>query len=156
MARILIGLEDKMLAASIEEYFSKHSYPAGTEVKLLHAIEAEEAVYAWPSDQYRKDAEELVSGMTKRLKQRFPEFDVAGEIVEGYAKEKIVESAKAWSADLIVVGSHGKQGLNKFILGSVSMEVLSHAPCSIVVLRYPVSNTSGKAERQDKATAPTN
>ncbi len=153
MARILIGLEDRMLAPGIEEYLIQHSYPAGTEIKLLHAIEAEEAVYAWPSDQYRKDAEELVCSMTERLKQRFPEFDVVGEIVEGYAKEKIVEIAKAWGADLIVVGTHGKQGLNKFILGSVSMEVLSHAPCSIVVLRYPVASTSGKADRQDKVTA---
>lgn len=137
MPKILIGLEDKVLAEGIEQFFAQHSYSAGTQVKLVHVIEAEEAVFAWPSDQYKKDAEELVNNVAERLKQSCPELVVSGEIVEGYAKEKLVELAQTWAADLIIVGSHGKQGLNHFLLGSVSLDVLSHAPCSVVVLRYP-------------------
>lgn len=150
MTKIVIGVEDKILTEGIEDFFAQHSYPAGTQVKLLHAIEAEEAVYAWPSDQYKKDADELISSMTKRLQQRFPELEVSGEIVEGYAKEKIVENAQIWGADLIVVGSHGKQGLNKLLLGSVSTDVVSHAPCSVVVLRYPATAMSAGVSGEDR------
>ncbi len=51
------------------------------------------------------------------------------------AKDAIIDTAQDWRADLIVVGSHGRRGLSRFLLGSVSQAVVAHAPCSVAVIR---------------------
>ena len=47
----------------------------------------------------------------------------------------ILDVAEEWGADLIVVGSHGYRALKRFLLGSVSHSVVSHAKCSVEVVR---------------------
>jgi len=56
-------------------------------------------------------------------------------IVNGHAKQEILEEAERWNADLIVVGSHGYKGLKRFVLGSVSQAIIAHAHCSVMVVR---------------------
>jgi nucleotide-binding universal stress UspA family protein len=50
-------------------------------------------------------------------------------------QELILKEAADWGADLIVLGSHGRRGFSRFLLGSVSEAVASHAPCSVEVIR---------------------
>ena len=50
-------------------------------------------------------------------------------------QELILNEASAWGADLIVVGSHGRQGASRFLLGSVSEPVAFHANCSVEIVR---------------------
>ena len=50
-------------------------------------------------------------------------------------KAIIPDDARQWGADLIVVGSHGHRGINRFLLGSVSEAVAMHADCSVEVIR---------------------
>lgn len=47
----------------------------------------------------------------------------------------ILDEATHWGADLIVVGSHGRRGVDRFLLGSVSEAVALHAACSVEVIR---------------------
>jgi nucleotide-binding universal stress UspA family protein len=47
----------------------------------------------------------------------------------------ILEEANQWGADLIVLGSHGHNGVERFLLGSVSEGVALHAPCSVEIIR---------------------
>ncbi len=49
--------------------------------------------------------------------------------------DNIIELAKKEGVDLIVTGSRGRTGLEKFLLGSVASKVISHAPCSVLVVR---------------------
>jgi nucleotide-binding universal stress UspA family protein len=53
----------------------------------------------------------------------------------GDPRSCILDVAKEWGADLIVLGSHGRRGLDRFLLGSVSETVAVHAPCSVRVVR---------------------
>jgi nucleotide-binding universal stress UspA family protein len=53
----------------------------------------------------------------------------------GDAREVILDEAKSWGADLIVLGSHGYRGIDRFMLGSVSESVAMHAHCSVEVIR---------------------
>jgi len=55
---------------------------------------------------------------------------------------EIVRAAEQWKADLVVVGSHGRRGLDRFTLGSVSEHVALHAPCSVEVVRMPYTEAS--------------
>ncbi len=51
-------------------------------------------------------------------------------------KELILSEAAEWGADLIVVGSHGRRGVNRLLLGSVSEAVALHANCSVEIIRH--------------------
>ena len=62
-------------------------------------------------------------------------LDSGDSILLGEPRSVILDTAKDWRADLIVVGSHGKRGLDRFLLGSVSEAVAIHASCSVRVVR---------------------
>jgi nucleotide-binding universal stress UspA family protein len=62
-------------------------------------------------------------------------------VLSGNPKEVILEEAKKWDADLIVVGSHGRRGFKRFLLGSVSEAVAMNAHCSVVVVRGPARSS---------------
>lgn len=54
---------------------------------------------------------------------------------EGDAVSKIVRKAEQEHADLVIVGSHGRKGFPRAILGSVAEKVVRNAPCSVLVVR---------------------
>lgn len=61
---------------------------------------------------------------------------VNSSVIEGHAIYRgILETAESLSADLIVMGSHGRRGLEKLVLGSVTAQVLSHAHLPVLVVR---------------------
>ncbi|MEO6016330.1 MAG: universal stress protein [Polaromonas sp.] len=63
-------------------------------------------------------------------------INVTGSVVEGHAIYRgILETAESISADLVVMGSHGRHGLEKLVLGSVTAQVLSHAHLPVLVVR---------------------
>lgn len=61
---------------------------------------------------------------------------VNGSVVEGHSVyQAILDTADSLNADLVVMGSHGRRGLEKLVLGSVTAQVLSHAHLSVLVVR---------------------
>jgi len=55
----------------------------------------------------------------------------------GDARDVIVNTAVEVGADLIVMGTHGRRGLRRALLGSVAESVLRHAPCPVLLMRSP-------------------
>ena len=64
-------------------------------------------------------------------------FRVTTSVTTGDARSVILDAASEWNADLIVLGSHGRAGLGRFLLGSVSEAVARHARCSVQIVRIP-------------------
>jgi nucleotide-binding universal stress UspA family protein len=58
-----------------------------------------------------------------------------GVVPRGDARVEIVAAATEWKAHLIIVGSHGRTGLQRWLLGSVAEYIVRHAPCSVEVAR---------------------
>jgi nucleotide-binding universal stress UspA family protein len=56
-------------------------------------------------------------------------------VLEGVPYTCIVDYAKEWHADLIVMGTHGRTGLSHMLTGSVAERVVRLAPCSVLVTR---------------------
>ena len=61
--------------------------------------------------------------------------DVSGLVIEGRPYEAIVEHAREKGADLIVMGSHGKTGIERLLMGSVTERVVGHADCAVLVVK---------------------
>ena len=55
--------------------------------------------------------------------------------MRGDPRDVLVDTARNLHADLLVVGSHGRTGLAKLVLGSVAAHVVTHAPCSVLVVK---------------------
>ena len=83
----------------------------------------------------RRDGHTLLAVAVERLQRAH--FNAAAQLVEGGPRQAIVAMAATWPADAIVIGSHGRHGLDRLLLGSVSGGVVRHAPCSVHVIRAP-------------------
>ena len=59
------------------------------------------------------------------------------DVRQGDPAHEIVRAATDWKADLIVMGTRGRTGLERLLLGSVARKVLQHAPCSVLIQRSP-------------------
>jgi nucleotide-binding universal stress UspA family protein len=81
----------------------------------------------------RQRAMEFVKRIVTRLEKK--RLKVEAAIRDGHPQTVIVDEARKWRADLIVLGSHGRTGLKRLLLGSVASSVLGHAPCSVEVVR---------------------
>jgi nucleotide-binding universal stress UspA family protein len=58
---------------------------------------------------------------------------------DGNAGHEILETAKSEAVDLIVIATHGMSGLHHYLHGSVAQRVIHHAPCAVLLVRFPMS-----------------
>jgi nucleotide-binding universal stress UspA family protein len=102
------------------------------------------ADYSYAQDQYLNAAQADASAVTTAAQAK---FDAAGieakpRIVQAHTIWRgILEAAQEEGADLIVMGSHGRRGLEKLVLGSVAQSVLARADISTLVVRVPLTKT---------------
>jgi len=71
----------------------------------------------------------------REIRESNPGIGVEVEVLQGPPRKMIVEEADRWGADLIVVGAHGDGPIHRFLLGSVAQAVVSHAGCSVEIVR---------------------
>jgi len=81
------------------------------------------------------EGEKLAADASRRVQQKFPAWQVRHKTIGGYAESGILSEADESKPALIVVGSQGRSSVGRFILGSVSLKVLSEAACSVRVAR---------------------
>ena len=82
-----------------------------------------------------EDARKIVAKASAHVSSMFPGWQVESEILTGTPATELIRRAREWDAELIVVGSHGRSALGRFILGSVSTEVAAGATCSVRIGR---------------------
>ncbi len=87
-------------------------------------------------------AQTLADAAAKQLKKIFPGWHVSGESAFGKPSVELINKADKWSPDLIVVGSHGRSAIGRFILGSVSQKVLHEAHCSVRIAKKQADNAN--------------
>jgi nucleotide-binding universal stress UspA family protein len=84
-------------------------------------------------DDHERDARKLAEDAAGGLAGKAESLDVVAR--QGDPATTIVDEAREWKADLIVMGSHGRTGVRRLLLGSVAQAVVSHAPCSVEIVR---------------------
>ena len=81
----------------------------------------------------RREAPAVVESIVGLLRK--DGIEAHGEVPEGTAAEMIVAAAARTSADLIVMGSHGRGGFERLLVGSNSEKVLNRTPCAVLVVK---------------------
>ena len=146
--KILLAIDDSDYSRAAARAVIMQFRPEGSEVRVLTVVEwppdlpsslafTPSAMSAGPildlHEETRRQSEQLIRSAAERL--RAAGFTVNQDLREGDARHVILECASEWHPDVIVLGSHGRTGLDRFLLGSVSENVMRHAACSVAVVR---------------------
>jgi nucleotide-binding universal stress UspA family protein len=151
--RILMPIDgsptsDKALAEAI-----RLAQSPGARLRLLHVVDELSYVNGFePAMNYLKDTLPLMQQAGEKLLARARE-KAEGQgvptdsvlIVGGPGRlwEHVVEQAGSMQADLVVVGSHGRRGLGRVLLGSDAEQIVRHAPGPVLVVRAAGGGDAG-------------
>ncbi|PWT95697.1 MAG: universal stress protein [Blastocatellia bacterium] len=147
--RVLLAVDGSPCSDAAIEEVAERPWPEGTIIRVLSAFEMPlpptPEAWALPpryveeiEEAGRENARKIVTHAVDQLTKKISAgVTVESKFVVGPPKNVILEEAESWDADLIVLGSHGYNAWERFLLGSVSQGVVSHAKCSVEVARMP-------------------
>lgn len=134
--RILIPIDDSDPSESAVEFVIDRFPSSGVETTILHVVPSGSPVTdtrVFQEAAQRDEMEVLLEEYRERLEDAG--FGVTVETVEGTPDREIVDFALTEDHTLIVIGSHGRQGINRVLLGSVAENVVRRAPMPVTVVR---------------------
>ncbi len=145
--KVLIAVEESECSQRALEAVMERSWPEESQFRIVNVFEpipaygegiysprAAEAMMAAEDELLKVKKQNLKETVTK-LKEHVADCPVSGTILTGDIRRSILDEAKTWGADLIVLGSHGRKGLSKLFLGSVAEGVAGHADCSVEIVK---------------------
>lgn len=153
--KILLAVDGSDCSMAAVDEVARGPWPVGSSLKILSVVEMPflptTETWALPDDYYhqleqagKEQAQAAIESAEKRIREsQGASLEISVQIVEGHTLTEILDEAANWQADLIVIGSHGRRGLKRFLLGSVSSAVASHADCSVEIVRRRQASQSG-------------
>ena len=149
--KILLAIDGSPCSDTAVSEVARRPWPAGSSVKVLTAIDPPMPPtpegWALPLNYFeemdaalRKQGQNIVDRAIQKLKSNDTLLADA-VLVPGSPRQAILDEAESWGADLIVLGSHGYSAWQRLLLGSVSQAVVSHAKCSVEVVRCAPAET---------------
>lgn len=145
--KILLATDGSKFSEAATRAITAQMKTQGADVLALQVVEP--LIFSNPPQMAPGYAPEMGVRLQEQIKQAKDNVAAAAEalrkaglksetrVVENETRSGILEVAEDWKADLIVLGSHGKKGLRKFLLGSVAEFVARHAACSVLIVRIP-------------------
>jgi nucleotide-binding universal stress UspA family protein len=138
VVRVLLAVEGREDAIRLRTWLTSHPFKNPVAVTILSVVPSLHIVNphlmagleGW-SEQSKRHAEQVVTDMAQALAS--PQFTVATDVRLGDPVTTVCEVGN--SHDLIVIGSHGRKGLDRFLLGSVSQAIVHQTGCSVLVVR---------------------
>jgi nucleotide-binding universal stress UspA family protein len=144
MMRILISTDGSEFSrAAVEKCCGIIVAPERTAIKIVSVFEVIEPLDISISPEFsreleasaRRKAENFAAEAAARMRESFPEIELETQVSAGAPDQVLVEAARGWRADLIVIGSHGRGFWGRMLLGSITDSLVHHAPCSVLVVR---------------------
>jgi nucleotide-binding universal stress UspA family protein len=138
VSRVLMAVEGREDATRLKTWLTSHPFKNPVAVTILSVVPSLHMVdphlvvglEGW-AEQSKQHAEQIVKDTARALASQ--QFTVATDVRQGDPVTTVCEVGN--SHDLIVVGSHGRKGLDRFLLGSVSHGIVHRASCSVLVVR---------------------
>jgi nucleotide-binding universal stress UspA family protein len=144
---IVVGYDESQSSkAALKEaslWVKKH----GGSISLVHAVYFDQEEFAILPSQMEKRFEIGAHACRQAKKSLQAEFGLNGSVestvCEGEPPEVIVEMAQGKKADLIALGTYGRKGLKRLLMGSVTSQVILNAPCDVLVVKRPCHDCTG-------------
>ncbi len=144
--RILIAFDGSPAAEAAVDAVAARPWPAGSEVRLVTVVQ--EAISVPPAAgievyaplvermrvSLRDDAYRRIQRALEKFKAR-PDLTMTYELRDGGVKPALLAAIRDWDADLVVAGSQGMTALGRLFLGSVCHTLVTHAPCTVEVVK---------------------
>ncbi|HIA51542.1 MAG TPA: universal stress protein [Candidatus Melainabacteria bacterium] len=146
--KVLIAIEESECSKLALESVLERHWPEDSQFRVINVFEpfpiyGAEIYSPRAADSIVEAERELLQSKKKivkddieLLRKTFAPGSVSGDVLTGDVRNCILEEAKEWGADLIVLGSHGRKGFSKLFLGSVAEGVAGHADCSVEIVKH--------------------
>lgn len=139
--KIVCAVDFSEHSPMVAEYAKYLAEKTGAEVVVVYAAPSMSQYVGFhvPPSSIETFVGEIVDGAEKTmdsfLKDNFGDLNVKGKVVTGYAAEEILYAAEEEGADLIVMGTHGRKGIDRILFGSVAEKVVKSSPLPVLTVR---------------------
>ncbi|MBI5174673.1 MAG: universal stress protein [Candidatus Melainabacteria bacterium] len=146
---VLIPVDGSIFSRATVQWLANLGFARNTRFKLVTAVkEVSETMLStadFASVHLSTMAQVELQEMAQPLIEAFGRENVTTQVHDGTPDEVIMAVAENWQADLIVLGSHGKTGFTRLLMGSVSQSVAGRAPCSVAIAKGVLSQAEYEA-----------
>ncbi len=148
--RILLATDGSEYSDAAVSEIAERWFPKGSEVRLLSVFEPPmfPVVVPWAGVDFDAEAQKQGQAQAKKILKKAErklragregaKLKISSRVVAGSPKQAILDEADEFQADLIVLGAHGHGRIERLLLGSVSLAIVTHAKCSVEVVRAPI------------------
>ena len=139
--KILCAVDFSSVSEKVADSAKSLAKPLGAEVICIHVVPSGTiyADFGIPMNSMETFCTTMVSEGEKTLaefmERHFSDMNHRGKVTCGDFSEEILNCAKEEQADMIVMGTHGRKGMDRLLFGSVAEKVLRQAPCPVVAVR---------------------
>lgn len=144
--KVLLAIDGSVHSQAAVAEVARGPWPTATEIRILTVIHSAipllpdpafviAAMHVEEAEDLRQRAPMLVDKAAEQIGRGAGNVSIVTKVLEGVPHDAIVQEARDWGADLIVVGSHGYGRARRLLLGSVASAVVADAPCSVLVAR---------------------
>lgn len=122
----------------------------GSKVTLVHAVFFDSEEFSISPGQIEKRLEKGRAACERAVEEGYSlqcDIDIEYLVIQGEPHEVITKVARERGIDLIAMGTHGRSGLRRMIMGSVTSAVILNSPCDVLVVKKPCEECTGRYNR---------
>ncbi|WP_291330199.1 universal stress protein [Desulfovibrio sp. UCD-KL4C] len=139
--KILCAVDFSEYSPVVADYASTIAKTMGAEIICLYVAPSLDQYVGFhvPPSSIENFVGEIVTGadttMEKFIEDNFKDETTKGKVLTGYAAEEILTFAKSAKVDMIVMGTHGRTGIDRILFGSVAEKIVKAAICPVLTIR---------------------
>ncbi len=139
--KILCAVDLAPHSGTVAEYASSLAKALEAEVMVLYVAPSLSQYVGFhvPPSSIENFVGEIVSGAEKNMEnfvaERFADVKTVSKIATGYAAEEIMNNAEEYGADMIIMGTHGRRGIDRILFGSVAEKVVKNSVIPVLTVR---------------------
>lgn len=163
---VIVGIDDSSCSNEAIRYVCEGVWPKDTRFLVVSVVPVivagpGEAITGEGMQALTDEQERVHGGLVRRAAAYLRKAGLKSEtlVVHGDPRTVLTDRVRSEQADLLIVGSHGRTGLTKLLLGSVATHVVTHSECPVLVVKTPSWKTpghliAGSVSKPRKAVSP--